>query len=416
MRKAVIAVAVVSGLMLVSAGVYAQRVLGGDGEPVPAASAGAKPATAPVVRTDLSDYWTEVGRVGYRQQRTLRGAADGVVTWLPKSGRSVARGDALFRVDDRPVSLFYGETPMFRDIATIGMVGRDVRVLADNLRAMGFRIGRQPAPGTWLTVPAAGDEKADEEKSEKGERAGGEKTEKAGGEKTEKAGGEKSGESRKSGGGSLRVRMSRQDAVFTQSLKAAVQRWQWDARIQPADGTVRRGDILVLPGEVRVGAASAKLGDDATNDVIAVSAQAKAVLVEADATRSDAIRSGQKVQITLPDDKTTTGTVSSVSKDVKSADDGPADTPKVQVVVTVDKSSAIKDLSAADVEVRFAGTSVKDVLAVPVGALLALSGGGYAVQISGGELTAVETGLFADGMVEVTGDGLSEGTVVVTTS
>ena len=88
----------------------------------------------------------------------------------------------------------------------------------------------------------------------------------------------------------------------------------------------------------------------------------------------------------------------------------------MQVVIAVDKASAIRNISSADVDVRFTGTTERNVLAVPVGALLALSGGGYGVQISGGALTAVTGGLFADGMVQITGTGITAGTRVVTTS
>ena len=66
--------------------------------------AAAAVATATVVRTDLSDYWTESGTVGYRKQRTLRGVEAGVLTWLPRSGSTIARGGALYRVGDRPVT------------------------------------------------------------------------------------------------------------------------------------------------------------------------------------------------------------------------------------------------------------------------------------------------------------------------
>jgi hypothetical protein len=55
------------------------------------------------------------------------------------------------------------------------------------------------------------------------------------------------------------------------------------------------------------------------------------------------------------------------------------------------------------------------VLTVPVAALLALAEGGYGVQVVGGGTTrivAVQTGLFAGGRVEVTGDGLAEGQTV----
>ncbi|MFC7280078.1 peptidoglycan-binding protein [Paractinoplanes rhizophilus] len=308
-------------------------------QPRPAAT----PATAEVVKTNLSDYWTETGTVGFRKQRTLRGAAAGVVTWLPRSGSVVTRGGTLFRINDRPVTLFYGSTPMFRDLGTVGLIGRDVRVLADNLRALGYRIGPQPA-----------------------------------------------------------------DPTFTETLQAAVRRWQTDREIRPADGTVKLGDFLVLPGKVRVGAAIARLGDDAAGDVIAVSDQAKVVTVEIDASRGDDVRAGQKVGLTLPNGKTTTGTVGSVRAGVK----GPDDAPKAQVVIT---AAGLGGLTSAEVEVRFTGTTVRGVLAVPVGALLALSGGGYAVRIDGGPLIAVKVGLFADGMVQISGAGLVAGARVVTT-
>ncbi len=59
-----------------------------------------------------------------------------------------------------------------------------------------------------------------------------------------------------------------------------------------------------------------------------------------------------------------------------------------------------------------------DVLAVPVNALVALLEGGYAVEVVGRRRGAprtsgVETGLFEDGKVEVTGDGLAAGDLVV---
>ena len=58
-----------------------------------------------------------------------------------------------------------------------------------------------------------------------------------------------------------------------------------------------------------------------------------------------------------------------------------------------------------------------DVLAVPVNALVALLEGGYAVEqvdaAGAHHYLRVETGLFQDGLVEVTGDGLAAGDSVV---
>ena len=56
-------------------------------------------------------------------------------------------------------------------------------------------------------------------------------------------------------------------------------------------------------------------------------------------------------------------------------------------------------------------------LAVPVEALLALAEGGYAVEVSDGDgtthLVGVELGVFADGLVEITGDVEAGDQVVV---
>ncbi|MEU4531372.1 efflux RND transporter periplasmic adaptor subunit [Micromonospora ureilytica] len=375
-------ITIITGALALGGAGFAVHVSAGQDSPA-AQPAASKVATAEVVRTDLSDYWSESGTVGYRKQRALRGVAPGVLTWLPQPGSTVARGDVLYRAGDRSVTLFYGSSPMFRDIDTVGMVGRDVRVLADNLRALGYRIGSQPAPGTRVTVQGGPTPAA-------------------------------------SGTGSYQTVVTSKDAVFTRSLKDAVRRWQAAKEIRPATGTMALGDILVLPGAVRVGAASAHLGDDATGNLMAISDQTKAVSVEIDASRADDIRAGQKVQITLPDSSHTSGTVNSVSSNIQA---GPSDGgdpgsegPKVQVVIAVDKASAIQNISSAAVEVRFTGTTEHDVLAVPVGALLALSGGGYGVQISDGALTPVTVGMFADGMVQIAGTGITAGTRVVTTS
>jgi hypothetical protein len=412
-------IAIISGALGLGGMVYAGYARAGHDSEAARPEA-VRTATATVVRTDLSDYWTESGTIGYRKQRTLRGVEAGLLTWLPQPGSTIARGDTLYRVGDRPVALFYGSSPMFRDIGTVGTVGRDVKVLADNLRALGYRIGSQPAPGTWVTVQggpppaetAPGTQKTTDKSPDKATDKGTDKT-------TDKAT-DKGAAPGASGTSSYRTVVTSQDAVFTRSLKDAVKRWQAAKGVRPASGTVTLGDILVLPGAVRVGAASAQLGDDATGNLMAISDQAKAVSVEIDASRADDIRAGQKVRITLPDGSATGGTVSSVSSNVQggSSDDSDpnADGPKVQVVIVVDKASAIRNLSSADVNVRFTGTTKHDVLAVPVGALLALGGGGYGVQISGGALTAVEVGLFTDGMVQITGTGIAAGTPVVTTS
>jgi hypothetical protein len=69
------------------------------------------------------------------------------------------------------------------------------------------------------------------------------------------------------------------------------------------------------------------------------------------------------------------------------------------------------------VQVSLAVDSARDVLAVPVAALLALAGGGYGLEVvtpaGAHHLVGVTTGIFASGQVQVSGDGITTGTRVV---
>jgi multidrug efflux pump subunit AcrA (membrane-fusion protein) len=74
---------------------------------------------------------------------------------------------------------------------------------------------------------------------------------------------------------------------------------------------------------------------------------------------------------------------------------------------------------SGDVDVTVENSRTDDVVAVPVIALVALSEGGYALQVvdpsasSGYKLVPVEVGTIADEWAEVTGDGIDAGTEVV---
>jgi multidrug efflux pump subunit AcrA (membrane-fusion protein) len=80
--------------------------------------------------------------------------------------------------------------------------------------------------------------------------------------------------------------------------------------------------------------------------------------------------------------------------------------------VRLDHPEKANGYDQAPVDVEFVSDARKNVLTVPVTALLALRGGGYAVEVVAGnttEVVPVEVGMFADGLVEVTGKGLGPG-------
>jgi multidrug efflux pump subunit AcrA (membrane-fusion protein) len=88
---------------------------------------------------------------------------------------------------------------------------------------------------------------------------------------------------------------------------------------------------------------------------------------------------------------------------------GSGSSATIPVRVTLTHPSAAGTLDQAPVTVQITTASVSNVLLVPVGALLAQSSGGYAVEVAGPgntrHLVPVTTGIFDDvtGLVQVTG-------------
>jgi peptidoglycan hydrolase-like protein with peptidoglycan-binding domain len=320
-------------------------------DPAPAAEPVAQVATVKLERRDLSTTTSLSGRIGYGSARPLAGRAAGTVTWLPAVGATVKRGRQLFRADDKPVVLFYGGMPLYRPIATPLMSGRDVRIVADNLRALGYRVGRRPA-----NTPAG-------------------------------------------------------ESVLTPELVGAVKRWQRDLG-RPVTGTVAVGDVVVRTGAVRVESLTVQPGAAAEADLMTVTSTRKVITVAAELSDAAKLAKGARVTVVLPDDRTAKAKVTAVGRDLTA---GEGEEPRLNVTVTVDNPASIAKLDSAEVKVNFPGRTAKKVLAVPIEALVALSEGGYAVQGPQG-LIQVKVGMFTDGWVQVSGEGLDEGMDVVVAS
>ncbi|WP_427918513.1 hypothetical protein [Streptomyces sp. cg40] len=373
----------------------------GDAKPSTTAADSARVGTATVTRTDLSNAQTLSGTLGYSRAAPVKGARPGLVTWLPAPGATVSRGRTLYKVDNVPVPVFYGGTPLYRTLNARGTTGPDVRVVADNLKKLGYDIGVQPGAGTWVTQHPAD---------------------------TGTSGGTSDGTAAPSASAApspaptptaTSVEVKEGDGVLTADLIAAIRRWQAHAGM-PATGVLGIGDVTVQPGEVRVGAVQAQSGDDATGSLLTVSSTVKKVSVPVDATQVGTMSRGDRVTVTLPDNSTVKGTIdvvgSAASADNSQGDTGGSAPVQLTVTVSVPDTGAVRKLTSAPVQVAFTSESHKGVLAVPVGALLALSEGGYAVQLPGGRLLAVRTGMFAKGLVEISGAGVTAGMKVETTS
>jgi peptidoglycan hydrolase-like protein with peptidoglycan-binding domain len=183
----------------------------------------------------------------------------------------------------------------------------------------------------------------------------------------------------------------------------AVERWQ-AARGLPVTGLIPFGQVIFLPGAVLVGRIDVAAGEGAAGgqQPYQVTTAQRTVTVPLTPNLPPA-GVGEAVSIVLPSQASTPGRITAV---------GPS-----QLTVTPEQPRATGTGVNVQVQVSLTVQAARGVLAVPVTALLALAGGGYALEVvtpSGGRhLAGVTTGLFAGGQVQVSGAGITAGTKVV---
>jgi peptidoglycan hydrolase-like protein with peptidoglycan-binding domain len=307
------------------------------------------PATANVTRGTLTQTTRVSGTLNYGGVTTLTARGQaGTVTWLPATGAVIGRGHQAYKVDDRTVPLLYGTLPLYRALHT-GLSGADVKELETNLRALGY---------TGFTV----------------------------------------------------------DERYSTATAAAVKAWQSDLDL-PETGAVGVDQVVFAPGALRVTELKASVGGPATGPVLAFTGTTRVVEVPLDVSLQSLVKPGITATVTLPDGTAVSGTVSTVgtvaTTGTREADN--ESTATIDVTIRVPDQRPLGTLDSAPVSVTLVSERAEDVLSVPVAALVALAEGGYGVQVVEGTTTryvAVRTGMFANGRVEISGDGIAEGTTV----
>ncbi|MFJ4966688.1 peptidoglycan-binding protein [Streptomyces sp. NPDC088729] len=202
------------------------------------------------------------------------------------------------------------------------------------------------------------------------------------------------------------------DDEFSEKTRAAVKRWQKNNGLA-ANGRIELGRVVFASGSLRVARADVRVGDPvaAAQDVLRVTGFRHNVSARVPAEDQELAVEGAKVEIEFPDGERIGGAVTSVA-----AEKATQDAKKVvPITVRPDASPKLDALQSAEVVVVLKRTEARDVLSVPVTALLPARGGGYAVQlVEDGKAygVRVKTGAFADGRAEVTGAGLGEGAFV----
>jgi len=347
--------------------------------------------TATVARTDVVERQQVAGTLGYGDSVPVVGQSQdgggssgaggggsgaggagqgGTLSRVPAVGAVVGRGQTLFEVDGHPVPLWYGARPAWRAFG-LGMPdGPDVRQLEANLVALGFD------PDRAITV----------------------------------------------------------DRHYSWATVAAVKRWQ-QASGRARTEAVPLGQVVFWPGPIRVATVTATVGAPlpAGTAILSATSTRPLVTVALETALQQLVRRGDRVEVTLPDGKTTPGTVATVSRvatqpGTGSGQEGGQDPSQsgnsnssgqatVQVTVGLANPRAAANLDQAPVQVAITTQAAKGVLAVPISALLAQAGGGYAVEAVEGDArrrVPVGIGLFDEtaGLVEVQGAGLAEGATV----
>jgi peptidoglycan hydrolase-like protein with peptidoglycan-binding domain len=205
------------------------------------------------------------------------------------------------------------------------------------------------------------------------------------------------------------------DGHFDAYTQAAVERWQTAIGVT-ADGNVPLGQVIFEAAAVRIADWKAAVGDQAGPGapIGDITGTHPTVTMDLDARRQALAVAGSAISVTLADGSVVAGHITEVGRVATQPSGGGA--PTVKVYATLDDPKAGGNVDQAPVQVGLSRGSRKGVLAVPVNALLARPDGTYAVEVhrrGSREQVAVTVGLFAEGMVEINGAGIAEGTTVV---
>jgi hypothetical protein len=313
-----------------------------------------------VTRRSLSSQTSVSATLGYAGTYSVINQAQGTITALPAVGQIIPEGQTLYSVNGSPVVLLYGTTPAYRSLSA-GLTGADVEELNADLVALGYATSAVLSPTS---------------------------------------------------------------DYFSAATTAALEKLQAAVGVSQS-GTLTLGQADFVPSALRTTTISGTLGGPAQpgQPILQGTSTTRQVTIALDAAQQSQVKVGDRVTITLPNNSTTPGVVTSVGTVATTPSSGQGNsgnsTPTVTVEVAPTDPSATGKLDQAPVEVAITTATVNDALVVPVSALLALSSGGYAVEVvdSAGahSLVPVNVGLFdsADSLVQVSGSGLSAGQQVV---
>jgi hypothetical protein len=355
-----------AAIVLVAAGVVAAGADGLFNGSAPGTGGGGADRTSTalvtrrtlVSRTEVNGTLEDAGSYGVVNQ------ASGTLTRLPRAGKVVRQGQALYQVDGLPVVLLYGDVPAWRTLKA-GMTGRDVRELNAALVRLGY-----------ATPAALGPRSAWD--------------------------------------------------YFSSETAYALEQFQAQLGITHPTGSLSLGQAVFLPSAVKITAWATDIVPGVTaapgTALMTATSDFPVVTIALDTSQQAEIRAGDTVSVTLPSGTTTPGVVTSVG--TVATTNATTGATTITVLVALKHPARARHLSSAPVTVSIVTGTVRNALVVPVTALLAQpakgqAGLGYAVEVTGGagghHLVPVSIGLIdnATGLAQVTSSRLAVGQRVV---
>ncbi len=309
----------------------------------------APPATAPVVREDLSATTPVAATLGYAGSYPVIGQGGGTLTWLPNPGQVISQGQTVFQTGNgSPAVLLYGTVPDWRAMSA-GTTGADVTQLNHDLVDLGYASRLDIASVGW--------------------------------------------------------------DYYSTDTAYAVQQLEKHLGVSAPPGSLSLGQVVFGPGAIRVTQVTGSLGGPASGQVLQATSDEQVVTIALDVSQETEIAAGDAVSVTLPDGTSTPGVVASVGTvaTTSASQQGQNAAATIPVTVTLSDPSAAGHVDQAPVTVNITTATAHDVLAVPVTALLARSPGGYVVEVTGPRgarrYVPVTPGIFDDGsgLMQVSG-------------
>ena len=437
-----------------------------------ATGSSAASGSATVERRDLVATDTESGTLSYANPQTVFNRVSGTITWLPAVGQVIYPGQTLYDVDNSPVVLFNGTTPAFRTLSPSVSTGPDVLELNRDLHALGFDIGEPiTIDDIWQAATTAA---VDRWQASLGETATG--TISLGqivflpGPQRITAISTSLGSTGGGGGGSngsgsaastsVTPRTEFVSLTSTTSMGAPPQqsigpKKKHHGKTSSTAALLRAMRALLAAERAQLNAArngSSKSGSGAgggrsrsgagsgsgsgsgggsgggtATAIMTTSSTKLIVTVDLDASKQSEAVVGAPVTVQLPTGDTVNGRITAVSPVAQSSGNGnsgsggggngtsgSSGSATIPVTIKVSGRLPSRGLDQASVSVNFQQQVERNVLSLPVTALLATQGGGYAVQEAQAphRLIPVTPGLFAAGYVQVSGAGIYPGLAV----